>query len=83
MQRSVRYEPDLDGSTGPARRGHPVDRAPGEELIITENDQPVAKLVATAAPQESCVPRPARRRPGPGHAPDFDAPLDDFKEYME
>ena len=28
---------------------------PGEEVVITENDQPVARLVATAPPQ--CKPR--------------------------
>lgn len=56
---------------------------PGETLIITRDDRPVANLTATA---------PTERRPRvPGTlkgtvlymAPDFDAPLDDFKEYME
>ena len=59
--------------------------APGEEVIITENQQPVAKLVSEQLP-------PAKPpRPGPGLckgmitfiAPDFDAPLEDMKEYME
>jgi antitoxin (DNA-binding transcriptional repressor) of toxin-antitoxin stability system len=61
-----------------------IDRlAPGEELIITRGDQPVAKLVGQARPD-----RPPRR-PGTLRgsvlylAPDFDAPLEDFKEYME
>jgi len=55
--------------------------APGEEVVITDNRQPVAKLVATAKPGE--------RKLGTLKgtvlymAPDFDAPLDDFKEYME
>jgi prevent-host-death family protein len=54
--------------------------APGEEVVITENEQPVAKLVA--AP-------PAERKLGTLKgtvlymAPDFDAPLEEFKEYME
>jgi antitoxin (DNA-binding transcriptional repressor) of toxin-antitoxin stability system len=54
--------------------------APGEELVITDNQQPVAKLVAA---------RPAERKLGTMKgtvrymAPDFDAPLDDFKESME
>ena len=58
---------------------------PGDEIILTRNQQPVAKLVSTAA-----IPQP-KQRPGPGlckgmitHiAPDFDAPLEDMKEYME
>ena len=57
--------------------------APGEEVIITENQQPIAKLVSEP-------PKP-KQRPGPGlckgmityMAPDFDAPLDDMREYME
>jgi prevent-host-death family protein len=59
--------------------------APGEEVVITENQQPVAKLVSEAAK----LARPPR--PGPGlcrgmityMAPDFDAPLEDMREYME
>jgi prevent-host-death family protein len=58
---------------------------PGEEVIITENEHPVAKLVGEQ------VGRPFGSRPGPGLckdmisyiAPDFDAPLEDMKEYME
>ncbi len=59
--------------------------APGEEVVITENTQPIAKLVS-----EQAKPQP-KQRPGPGlckgmityMAPDFDAPLEDMKEYME
>lgn len=59
--------------------------APGDEFIITENAQPVAKLVSEAPPP------PKLPRPAPGWArdmityiaPDFDAPLEDMKEYME
>ena len=58
---------------------------PGDEVIFTRNHQRVAKLVSEAPKP---VPKP---RPGPGlgkgmityMAPDFDAPLDDMKEYME
>ena len=56
--------------------------APGEELVITENQQPVAKLISQLA-------KPARPGPGFGKgsivymAPDFDAPLEEMKEYME
>ena len=57
--------------------------APGEEVVITENQQPVAKLVSE--------PRQLKLRPGPGlckgmityMAPDFDAPLEDMREHME
>jgi len=56
---------------------------PGEEVVITENNQPVARLIAAAPPQRK------PRQPGTLKgtvlymAPDFDAPLDEFKEYME
>jgi antitoxin (DNA-binding transcriptional repressor) of toxin-antitoxin stability system len=52
--------------------------APGEEVVITENGAPVARLVAG----------PPTRRLGTLKgtvlymAPDFDAPLDEFKDYM-
>ena len=55
---------------------------PDEELVITENNQPVARLIATA-------PSRPKRKLGTLKgtvlymAPDFDAPLEDFKEYME
>ena len=55
--------------------------AAGEEVVITENHQPVAKLVGEGPPS-----RPA---PGLGKgsvlymAPDFDEPPDEFREYME
>lgn len=58
---------------------------PGNEVILTRNQQPVAKLVSEEA-------KPVlKHRPGPGIckgmitfiAPDFDAPLDCMKEYME
>jgi prevent-host-death family protein len=57
---------------------------PGEEVIITENDQPVARLLPAAGQPQ----RPPRRfgtlRGTVLYmAPDFDAPLEDFKEYME
>jgi antitoxin (DNA-binding transcriptional repressor) of toxin-antitoxin stability system len=55
----------------------------GEELVITENQLPVAKLVGQ---RPAPAPRPA---PGLGKgsilymAPDFDEPLEEFKEYIE
>jgi antitoxin (DNA-binding transcriptional repressor) of toxin-antitoxin stability system len=63
-----------------------LDRlTPGDEVILTRNQQPVAKLVS-----EKPNPQP-KQRPGPGLgkgmitfiAPDFDAPLEPMKEYME
>jgi len=58
-----------------------IDRlAPGEEVVITENERAVAKLVG-----EGPVERKLGTLKGTVRymAPDFDAPLDDFKEYME
>jgi antitoxin (DNA-binding transcriptional repressor) of toxin-antitoxin stability system len=56
---------------------------PGEELVITRNDQPVAKLTGQA--QAQLAPRQLGTLKGTVlyMAPDFDAPLEDFKEYME
>ena len=55
---------------------------PGEELVLTAQGAPLA--VVTRPPRDSwpCQPGSAR---GTDHwmAPDFDAPLADFKEYME
>lgn len=57
--------------------------APGQELVITENDQPVARLISQAA--EPRKPRqPGTLKGTVLHmAADFDAPLEDFREYME
>ena len=54
---------------------------PGDELIITENDRPIATLSAKPAAERS------RRVPGLGKGmisilPDDDEHLDDFAEYM-
>jgi antitoxin (DNA-binding transcriptional repressor) of toxin-antitoxin stability system len=57
---------------------------PDEELVITENNKPVARLILTNRPAQR-----KRRQSGTLRgtvlymAPDFDAPLEDFKEYME
>jgi antitoxin (DNA-binding transcriptional repressor) of toxin-antitoxin stability system len=57
----------------------------GDEVLITEGDQPVARIVAARSPVATQHPR----QPGTLRgtvlymAPDFDAPLEDFKEYME
>jgi antitoxin (DNA-binding transcriptional repressor) of toxin-antitoxin stability system len=57
---------------------------PGEKLFLTLNDYPIAELVRTRY-----LPSDEPRRPGSAAgkilymADDFDAPLEDFKEYME
>lgn len=56
---------------------------PGEEVIITRDQKPVARLVG-----EGTTPRrPRQLGTLKGSvlyaAPDFDAPLEDFKDYME
>jgi antitoxin (DNA-binding transcriptional repressor) of toxin-antitoxin stability system len=54
----------------------------GDEVIITENDQPIARLARTHLRRDwPCEAGSARGRIW--MAPDFDAPLEDFKEYME
>ena len=50
----------------------------GEEIVITRDDQPVAKI--------SPIKRPLKRGSAKGKvwmSDDFDEPLEDFKEYME
>ncbi len=53
----------------------------GEEVVITQDDQPVLKLVRVIEPK-------ARRKAGSATglitmASDFDAPLEDFRAYMQ
>lgn len=54
--------------------------APGEEeeVVITENDQPVARIVSSTAPKSSRQ-LGAMRGTVRYMAPDFDASLDDFE----
>jgi antitoxin (DNA-binding transcriptional repressor) of toxin-antitoxin stability system len=56
---------------------------PGEEIVITRDQRPVARLVGEGAPPRR--PRQLGTLKGTVRymAPDFDAPLDDFKDYME
>jgi prevent-host-death family protein len=56
---------------------------PGEEVVITENDRPVAKLVATPSEPPKRVPRLGTQRGSVLSMEHFDDPLEDFKEYME
>ncbi|MCI0625033.1 MAG: type II toxin-antitoxin system prevent-host-death family antitoxin [Acidobacteria bacterium] len=58
----------------------------GEEIVLTDHERPVARIVApqnvtagngSVRPRFSCL-------AGKIHlAPDFDEPVEDFKEYME
>jgi antitoxin (DNA-binding transcriptional repressor) of toxin-antitoxin stability system len=54
---------------------------PGDEIFITDGDRTIARLIA----EVPCEKRPRRLGTLKGTvlymAPDFDAPLDDFKEY--
>jgi prevent-host-death family protein len=55
---------------------------PGDEVLITENNQPVARLTRT----ELKIEWPCKAGSAKGKiviAPGFDDPLEDFKEYME
>lgn len=55
---------------------------PGEEMVITENDRQVATLVASSK-DEQRIPRLGTQKGTVLYmAPDFDAPLDDFADYM-
>jgi prevent-host-death family protein len=57
--------------------------AAGEELVITRDGKPVARIVPAAEAQPAAGKRPpagwgkGRIRLGP----DFDAPLEEFREY--
>jgi prevent-host-death family protein len=56
---------------------------PGDEVVITENNQPVAKLIAPAPPPAAGKPRQRGSAKGKLtiHAED-DEHLEDFREYM-
>lgn len=54
----------------------------GEEIVITQNERPILKLIQLAQPTTK------RRQRGSAKgqiwmSPDFDEPLEDFREYME
>jgi prevent-host-death family protein len=55
---------------------------PGEEVVITENDQPVARLVPTAPTLARKPPQFGTLRGTVLSMEHFDDPLEDFKEYM-
>jgi len=55
---------------------------PGGEVVITENDQQVAKLVAALPPSRK-IPKLGTQPGSVLSMEHFDDPLDDFKEYVE
>ena len=55
---------------------------PGEELVLTADGEPVAVVTRAARTSWPSQPGTAADRQF-WMAPDFDAPLEDFKEYME
>ena len=53
----------------------------GEEVVLTQSAQPVAKVIKFPP-----IRKPRKAGSAEGQifmAPDFDEPLEDFKEYME
>ena len=59
-----------------------LELIPGQALVITQNGTPVATLARTPRQHWPCHAGSARSLP---HwiAPDFDAPLDDFRDYTQ
>ena len=55
---------------------------PGEEILITDQGQPLAQVKKAERTSWPCK-AGSYRKAEFWMAPDFDAPLDDFKEYME
>ncbi|MBI2806530.1 MAG: type II toxin-antitoxin system Phd/YefM family antitoxin [Planctomycetes bacterium] len=55
---------------------------PGEEVVITKAGQPCAQVKKAGRTSWPCQ-AGTYRKEGFWLAPDFNAPLDDFQEYME
>ncbi len=55
---------------------------PGEPLVLTKDGEPVATLTRNPPKSWPCKAGSARTE-GYWMAPDFDAPLEEFREYME
>lgn len=53
----------------------------GEEVVITQRDRPVARIVPM--PRADSHPQFGSAHGRIHMADDFDAPLDDFREYMQ
>lgn len=59
------------------------DLGPGEVITITRDEKPLATLTGANEPPKSPRKLGTLRGTVLSIAPDFDAPLDDFKEYTE
>ena len=57
--------------------------APGDEVVIVENDEPVAKLARTESKRQWPCKAGSARETVHWMAPDFDEPIEGFEEYME
>ncbi len=55
---------------------------PGEEILITDQGQPLAQVKKVERTSWPCK-AGSYRKAEFWMAPDFNSPLDDFKEYME
>ena len=55
---------------------------PGDKIVIGENGSPLASLTRYERTSWPCQPGSAKQIPH-WMAPDFDEPLEDFREYME
>ena len=55
---------------------------PGEEIVLTDNGQPLAKLVKTARTSWPCQAGSAKDTVH-WMAPDFNASPEEFREYLE
>ena len=55
---------------------------PGEELVLTSQGEAIAVVSRPQRTSWPCQPGTAKDRSF-WMSPDFDAPLDDFEEYME
>ncbi len=56
---------------------------PGDEVVITEGERPVARLLPVTTPARETRQLGTLRGTVKHVAPDFDAPLEDFKKHMD
>ncbi|MBM4097698.1 MAG: type II toxin-antitoxin system Phd/YefM family antitoxin [Planctomycetota bacterium] len=56
--------------------------SPGEELVITERQEPVAKLISTRGASQRPVPKLGTQRGCVLSMERFDDPLEDFAEHQ-